>query len=63
MIEVTERQTMSVRSAAKIIGISHVSLFKAINNGTFKAYIRIGHRVFVPKVALEKYLENAGSQP
>lgn len=57
-----ERLTVTVREAAKMIGISHVSLFAAINRGEFKQIIRIGHRVLIPRAALEKMLENAGSK-
>ncbi len=55
-----ERLTVTVREAAKMIGVSHVSLFNAINRGEFTPIIRIGHRVLVSRAALEKMLESAG---
>lgn len=50
-----ERLTVTVREAAKMIGVSHVSLFNAINRGEFPC-LRIGHRFLIPKAALEKKL-------
>jgi len=60
MEETNERLTVTVREAAKLIGVSHVSLFNAINRGEF-AHIRIGRRILIPRAALEKMLENAGT--
>lgn len=56
-----ERQTVTVRQAAKIIGISHVLLYSEIKKGEFTQIIRIGRRIVVPIAALEKYLANAGA--
>lgn len=55
-----ERLTVTVREAAKRIGVSHVSLYNAIERGEFPA-LRIGRRIVVPIAALEKYLASAGS--
>ena len=57
-----ERLTVTVREAAKMIGVSHVSLFAAINRGEFTQVIRIGRRILIPKAALEKLLASAGSR-
>ena len=57
-----ERQTVTVREAARIIGLSHVALYSAIKKGEFTQVIRIGRRIVVPIAALEKYLANAGSR-
>jgi excisionase family DNA binding protein len=56
-----ERQTITVREAAKIIGCSHVLLYAEIKKGNFTQVIRIGRRLVVPMAALEKYLANAGA--
>jgi predicted DNA-binding transcriptional regulator AlpA len=57
-----ERQTVTVREAAKIIGLSHVALYAAIKSGKFTQVIRIGRRIVVPVAALDKLLANAGSK-
>lgn len=57
-----ERLTVTVREAAQMIGVSHVSLFAAINRGEFTQVIRIGRRILIPKAALEKMLASAGSK-
>ena len=62
MEQENERLTVNVREAAKALGVSHVSIFNAINRGEFTAVIRIGRRVLIPKASLNKMLENAGSQ-
>lgn len=60
MINTQERQTITVKQAAKIMGISHISLYKAIKDGEFTSIIRLGRRILIPLPALEKYLTNAG---
>ncbi len=62
MEQEVERLTVSVRVAAKMIGVSHVSLFNAINRGEFNQVIRIGRRILIPKAALLQLLSNAGSK-
>ena len=57
-----ERLTVTVREAARALGVSHVSLYNSIANGEFNHVIRIGHRILIPKAALEKLLANAGSK-
>lgn len=61
-IQETEELTMTVRSAAKALKISHVSLFSAINRGEFKPAFKIGHRTLVSKIALARFIENAGNK-
>ena len=57
-----EKLTVTVREAAQMIGVSHVSLFAAIIRGEFTQVIRIGRRILIPKAALEKMLASAGSK-
>ena len=57
-----ERLTVTVDEAADAIGVSRVSLYNAINRGEFTSVIRIGRRILIPKVALEKLLATAGSK-
>jgi excisionase family DNA binding protein len=54
-----ERQTYSVDEAAKMIGVSRTSAWKAVQNGELPS-IRIGHRCLVPRAALDRLL--AGSK-
>ncbi len=60
MEQENERLTVTVREAAKMIGVSHVSLFNAINRGEFTQVLRIGRRILIPKASLSKLLESAG---
>ncbi|MGJ7908707.1 helix-turn-helix domain-containing protein [Actinopolyspora sp. H202] len=53
-----ERQYYSVPQAARIFGISPVSLYRAINAGEFPA-VRIRARVFVPMRAVNEMTEAA----
>lgn len=53
-----EKLTYNVAEAAIRLGVSEPSLYQAIKKGEMPV-IRIGHRVLVPKAALEKMLENA----
>ena len=61
MINKEERLVYTVRETAKLLGVSHVTLFNDINAGKFTQIIRIGKRVLIPKAALMKLLENAGT--
>jgi excisionase family DNA binding protein len=61
MVSENERLVYTVREAAKLMGVSHTTLFTSINRGQFTQVIHIGKRVVVPKAALSRYLENAGT--
>jgi len=56
-----ERLTYSVEEAGRLIGISRASAFEAARRGELPT-IRIGRRLLVPRVALERLLEAAGSR-
>jgi excisionase family DNA binding protein len=47
---------MSVEEAAIVLGISRTFAYEAVARGEIPC-IRIGKRILVPKVALEKMLE------
>lgn len=49
------RSTMTVEEAAKALGISRATAYEAVSRGEIPA-IRIGRRILIPKVALEKLL-------
>ena len=47
--------TVTVEAAAALCGISRNSAYLAIRSGQLPS-IRIGHRILIPRVALEKML-------
>ncbi|MHB1486639.1 MAG: helix-turn-helix domain-containing protein [Acidimicrobiales bacterium] len=51
-----QRLTMTVEEAATALGISRATAYEAVSRGEIPA-IRIGRRILIPKVALEKLLE------
>ena len=52
-----ERLTLTVEEAATLLGISRAFAYEAVNKGEIPS-IRIGRRILVPKVALERFLAN-----
>jgi excisionase family DNA binding protein len=56
---VGERLTLTVEEAATLLGISRAFAYEAVTRGEVPS-IRIGRRILVPKVALERLL--AGDQ-
>jgi excisionase family DNA binding protein len=54
------RDTLTVPEVAKILGLSKPAAYAAANDGTLPA-IRIGKRLIVPRVALERLLASAGA--
>jgi excisionase family DNA binding protein len=50
-----EKKTMSIQDAAKIIGISRQSAYRAVDRGEIPI-LRIGRRKLVPVHALERFL-------
>jgi excisionase family DNA binding protein len=53
--ELSERLTYTVEQAGRALGISRAAAFKFANNGTLPV-IRLGKRLLVPKVAIERML-------
>ena len=56
-----EPLTVTVKEAAKILGLSRNSVYAAVHTGQIPS-IRVGKRVFVPRVALERMLSQADSR-
>ena len=56
-----QRLTMTVEEAAVALGISRASAYEAVSRGEIPC-IRIGRRVLIPKVALEKLLNAGGAE-
>ncbi len=54
-----QRLTMTVEEAAVVLGISRATAYDAVSRGEIPC-IRIGRRILIPKVALERLLEGAG---
>ena len=55
-----QRLTLTVEQAAEALGISRAFAYEAVARGEIPC-IRIGRRVLIPKIALDKLLEGAGS--
>ena len=54
----TERQTLKIDEAAKILGISRNTAYDAVKSGQVPT-VKIGRRLLVPRAALERMLETA----
>ena len=54
-----ERLTYDVGTAAKLLGLSRNSAYLACLNGQIP-HLKIGKRILIPKVTLEKMLTEAG---
>ena len=50
-----ERLTMSVNSAAKLLGLSRSATYQAVHSGQIPC-IRFGSRILIPRVALMRFL-------
>ena len=50
-----QRQTYTVKEAAKILGVGIVSAYEAIKNVEIP-HIKVGRRIIIPKVALDNML-------
>jgi excisionase family DNA binding protein len=54
----TERQTLKIEEAAKVLGISRNTAYDAVKSGQLPT-VKIGRRFLVPKAALERMLTGA----
>jgi len=59
MVTEGERLTLSIPEAAKVLGISRGLAYQLAKEGKIPV-IRLGKRLVVPKLALEKLLSGAG---
>ena len=55
----SERLTYDVKSAAKLLGLSKNSAYQACLTGEIP-HLKIGKRILIPRVALERLLAQAG---
>ena len=56
----TQRRTITVPEAAKVLGIGRAAAYEAARTGQIPI-IRIGKRILVPVAALERMLAQASS--
>ncbi len=54
-----DNATLTVDETAKALGISRNSAYEGVRTGEIPS-IRIGRRILVPRLALDRLLENAG---
>lgn len=59
-IEDSDRLTLSVAEAGKLLGLSRSLMYEAIRTGQIPS-IRIGRRILIPIAPLERLLEEPGS--
>lgn len=55
----SERLTYSVREAAQVLGLSRNSAYQAVLRGEIH-HVRIGRRILIPRVQLDRMLAEAG---
>jgi predicted DNA-binding transcriptional regulator AlpA len=61
-ITMTERQTLSLAEAARVLGISQAAAYRQLAAGTFPVpVLRIGGRIKVSRYVLESYLTGEAS--
>ena len=56
----SERLTMTVLEASRLLGLSRNSTYQGILAGEIP-HIKVGKRILIPKATLEKMLAGAGS--
>ena len=58
LARIQTRSTLTVEETAEILGLSRAFAYEAVSRGEIPS-IRIGRRILVPKVALERLLNSA----
>ena len=61
-MEDNERLTLTVKETAQLLGLSRNSAYQGILTGEIP-HIKVGKRILIPRLALEKMLAEAGSKP
>jgi excisionase family DNA binding protein len=56
-----EKLTVTVAEAARLLGISRMSAYSAVRDGLVPS-LRIGRRVLVPRIGLERLLSQASQR-
>jgi excisionase family DNA binding protein len=57
-----QAKTITVTQASELLGVSRNAAYQAARAGEIPV-IRIGRRLLVPRVALDRMLEGAGQKP
>jgi len=55
----SERATLKVEEAARIIGCGERKVREGVANGTIPS-LRLGRNVLIPRIALLRWIENGG---
>jgi excisionase family DNA binding protein len=55
----TERVTLTVDEARRMLGLSRGSAYEAVRTGSIPS-VRIGKRILIPRAALTRLLDKAG---
>lgn len=53
-----EKKVLSIKEACEVLGIGRSSFVKLVANGTI-ASIRLGRRILIPVVALDRIIDGA----
>lgn len=61
MTNETESAVLSVNECAKMLQIARGSAYQAIATGEIP-HLKIGRRILIPRVAIQKLLESAGKK-
>ena len=59
-IKNNERKTFTVEEAAKVLGIGRQKAYELAREGKLPV-LRLGKRILVPRIALERMLDKAGT--
>jgi excisionase family DNA binding protein len=54
----SDRLTLTAREASQLLGLSRTSVYQGISTGEIP-HVKVGKRILIPKVALEKLLSEA----
>ena len=55
----TDKLVLTVSEVAQLLGLSRNSAYQGVMKGEIPS-VRVGKRILVPRIALEKMLESAG---
>ncbi|MFC1928643.1 helix-turn-helix domain-containing protein [Chloroflexota bacterium] len=56
----SEKLTLTVKETAQLLGLSRNSMYQGILTGEIP-HLKVGKRILIPRVALEKLLAEAGN--
>lgn len=59
-MQAADQRVFTVEEAAQLLRIGRNAAYLAVKNGQLPSH-RLGRRIVIPKVALDRWLESAGS--